>query len=83
MELRDMQPGWLIEYMGVKGEEGMRRAWIGTMGWEILDAHDAFGETEASGRGWAVGGGGVGASEGGLRGIAGMTLCYLLICRVY
>lgn len=48
--LRDVHGGWVVEDMEVAGKEGMWRAWMGAMGWEGLEAHRAFGESEANGR---------------------------------
>ena len=42
----DIHGGWVIEEMEVEGLKGMRKAWMGTLGWENLDAHVAFTKTE-------------------------------------
>lgn len=39
--------GWVMEEMEVEGLEGMRKAWMGTLGWESLEAHQTFAKTEA------------------------------------
>ena len=51
--LRDVHGGWVIEDMDVEGEafdEGKARAWLGTLGWESVQAHLEFQKTEAFGR---------------------------------
>lgn len=45
--IRGVHGGWVIEEMEVEGLEGMRKAWMGTWGWESMDAQRAFAKTEA------------------------------------
>ncbi|CAD6567476.1 MAG: hypothetical protein ASARMPRED_000860 [Alectoria sarmentosa] len=45
----DAHGGWVIEGMQVEGGEGEMKAWMGTVGWEGLEAQKAFREREAVG----------------------------------
>lgn len=43
----DVHGGWVMEGMEVGGEEGEMMAWMGTVGWETLEAEREVVEGEA------------------------------------